>query len=480
VHAHRNGKIRGSDSFGRNLEVTRRAVLAGSVGAAILIAVPLPAEAEAAAARRQTGEPGAGLGSGTPRAFLYGIVQGSDPGPSLHAARSSARASALRSTAIAANLASLPVRSPDQSTLAATTVTESSGGMTVTVSLLDTVSAAQVGSGNLTLPGLPRGTLLLARPVFTAGNRTLALVLSVTVPSEQHTVSKHDLDGRQVITGTAATWTSHHELAYFDGRTGTFAGPFDLADAPSLARTTAISDGRDLFLWTVDEAAAVMPDKAGAAATPGSRPVTRLAAYPLGSGQPRYSVPTPGPWPVNGEPVILLSGSRFARLAYARQVEVYSAPTGHAVEIAPPALQRSAAKPATPSMQALASGLVLINKPSIGRAVIADPSRSFRAVTLIDYPRPQFPERAPAALSADQKTLYVLGGAGTGGISAYDIATGALTASRAAGTHYTGLYQLSGGLLLALKPTAPKLVFFTPDLEPYGTANTDLYVSAVV
>jgi glutaminase len=53
-------------------------------------------------------------------------------------------------------------------------------------------------------------------------------------------------------------------------------------------------------------------------------------------------------------------------------------------------------------------------------------------------------------------------------------------ASYSHGEHYTGVYLLDGGTLLAISPTSPRLVFFSPSLEPAGTADTDLHVAAVI
>jgi hypothetical protein len=322
----------------------------------------------------------------------------------------------------------------------------------------------------------------MVTPVFAADNKTIALVLSVTIPSNQGQVTKPRNAAGEMATFKTATWTSHHELAYFDRDTASFTGPFDLADAPSLAHITAVADERDLFLWTVDELAAVTRSKTGGKPSPGQRPVTRLAAYPLGSGTPRFSVPAPGPWPGSGDPVVLLPGGGFARLSYARQVEVYSATTGHATEILIPALALSSAKPAKPAMEIRPDGTVFINKPAIGRAVIADPARSFQELSVVSYPVPASPGGAPAgkaALSADGQTLYVLGGASTGGLSTYDVATRAMTATYTDGQQFTGLHQLANGTLIAFKPTSPKMTFFTPALAPAGTADTSLSVAAV-
>jgi len=100
----------------------------------------------------------------------------------------------------------------------------------------------------------------------------------------------------------------------------------------------------------------------------------------------------------------------------------------------------------------------------------------------VDYPVPSSPGGAPASkavLSPAGDTLYVLGGAKTGGISAYDMATGKLAGSYSHGRQYFGLYQLASGTLLTLSPGNPRLEFFSPGLSLLGTAATNLHVSAV-
>lgn len=453
--------------------LTRRGLLAGSIGVAALAVLPrLPSVTPASAA----GTAAETAGSLGPQAFVYGIPSpAAQPGPSLHAARPPVlqRAAAVTPAPIATELAALPVRSPDGSTIALSTVGESAGEAAVSVTLVDATSAAVVSQGTLTLRNFPDGALLLVTPTFAADSTTVALVLSISVPTNRRTIRKLNPVTGELRDVATATWTSHHELAYFDRGTASFAGPFDLADGPSLARATAIATGSDLFLWSIDEAAAIYPRMA----------IPRLAAYPLGSGRARFSVPAVGPWPVNGEPVAVLASGDVARLAYGRQVEVYSAATGRATQVSIPALQGESARPGAPSMQARADGTVFINNPAIGRAVVADPARSFAAVSTFTYPRPAAAiggTESKAVLSGDGRTLYVLGGSEIGGLSAYDAATGKLTSSYSHGEHYTGVYQLEGGALLAISPISPRLVFFDPSLEPTGTANTDLHVAAVV
>lgn len=453
--------------------ITRRGLLVGSIGTAALAVLPrLPFATVASAA----GAPVAPAARAARHAFIFGIPgPAAQPGPTVHAARPPAlqRPAAVTSAPIATELAASPVGSPDGSTVALAAVVESAAGAAVSVTLVDTTSAAVVGQGTLTLRDFPEGALLLVTPTFAADSATVALVLSITVPSDRRTVRKLHPDTGLMRDVPTATWTSHHALAYFDRRTASFAGPFDLADAPSLARVTAVASARDLFLWSIDEAAAIAPRPA----------VTKLAAYPLGSGRARFSVPAPGPWPVSGEPVAVLASGDVVRLAYGRHLEVYSPRTGRATEVRIPALEAGSAKPGVPSMQPRADGTVFINSPAIGRAVVVDPAHSFAAVSTFSYPRPPAAGGAPdskAVLSDDGRTLYVLGGTATGGLAAYDAATGKLAAAYSHGEHYAGIYQLDGGTLLAVNAASPRLAFFDSSLEPVGTADTDLHVSAVV
>ena len=82
-------------------------------------------------------------------------------------------------------------------------------------------------------------------------------------------------------------------------------------------------------------------------------------------------------------------------------------------------------------------------------------------------------------LSTAGETLYVLGPPATGGLCAYEVGSGRLAASYSEGRQYYGLYQLPGGALLAVRPENPRLAFFSPDLSPLGTADTNLLVSAI-
>jgi hypothetical protein len=275
----------------------------------------------------------------------------------------------------------------------------------------------------------------------------------------------------------AVTWTSHHALAYFDTSSGDFTGPFHLANAPALGLTTAAANGSDLFIWSTAEPRPVPAAKKGS----WSAPLPQVSVFPLGSAKARLSVPSPGPW-ASGEPVVTLASGDVARLVNSRTVQVSSARTGEVTQTVIEPLNITRAKPSAVTMQARPDGTVFLTKPGIGRAVVADPAQEFRVTAQVDYPVPASPGGAPASkavLSPAGDTLYVLGGAKTGGISAYDVATGKLAGSYSHGRQYFGLYQLSSGTLLTLSPGNPRLEFFSPGLSLLGTAATNLHVSAV-
>jgi hypothetical protein len=460
------------------LGVSRRGVLAGAAGTAAIIAIPdLFAAGRVSAAT--IGQSAQSAGPAVPHFFVYGIAgPQASPGASVQAARPPALRKAVSAVPvpIGTDLATEPVRSPDQATIALVTVGQGTAGAVVTLTLIDTLSAVTIAQRSLTLPGVGAGANVLATPVF-AGPTTVALVLAITVPTNIGRARKLNPVTGQTITVPTATWISHHELAYFDWLSGSFAGPYDLADGPSLALSSAVADEHDLFVWTVDEAAALLRG----ATQPMLPPATRFAAFPLGSGTARLSVPTPGVWPA-GEPVVALPTGDVARLVNARHLEVYSATTGRMTQVGIAPLAQSAAKPGAVAMSARPDGTLFITKAATGRAVVLDPAASFAVTAQISFPPPASPLGAPwskAVLSADGATLYVLGAAQAGGLSAYDVASGALTASYSHGERYVGVYELPSGALLAVGTANPRLTFFSPELTPLGTAETSLHVAAV-
>jgi hypothetical protein len=460
---------------------SRRELLAGGVGAGVLLALPVPWLATEPGSEAGSGTAsGAQASSGSWYAFLYGTPQSTPyPGGSVMAARSPASSSAPPAPfQLASKLASAPVVSPDQSAVALATVATSAQGAKVTLTLSDKATAAASKQGSLTLTGVPSDVSILATPVFAPGTTTVVLVLAITIPSAGGTLRKSDPRTGTVTTATATTWKTHHALAYFDSSTGAFTGPFDLADAPSLALTTVAANGTDVFVWTTPE-----PQAAGySKASPAAAPLSTVSAYPLGSGQPRFSAPSLAPWP-GGEPVVTLASGDVARLVYGRDVQVCSAQTGDITTHTLAPLNVPRAKPSAITMQARPDGTVFIAKPGAGTAIVVDPASSFQVKSQVSFPVPLAPGGAPwskAVLSSAGDTLYAVGGASTGGVTAYDVSTGTLTASYVQGTRqYSGLSVLPNGNVLAVSPAHPRLTFFSPTLSPLGTVDTSLQIAAI-
>jgi hypothetical protein len=413
-------------------------------------------------------------------AFLYGTGDADPaPGGSLVAAaiRPAARtASPLTPVLVAANLASAPVSSPDQTVIALAMVNMVSDGARITLTLLDATSATVAKQGSVTVPGVPRDANVLVTPVFAPGSAIVSLVLAITAPVGKRPMRKAHPHTGSPVTQLATIWQSHHELAFFDQHSGAMTEPFPVSDEPSLALSTAAANSSDLVLWTTRE-----PQPGDSAGLQAQASLSRLRVFPLGSGKARLSAMAPAPWP-GGEPVSTLPTGDVARLVWGRQVQVWSARTGDVAQYGIPAFTQVGAKPSAVTMQARPDGTVFMTKPGAGTAVFADPADSFRAKTRIQFPVPASPMGAPwtkAVLSSAGETLYVPGPAATGGLSAYDVPSGQLVASFSDGRHYYGLQQLPSGDLLAVQPDNPRLAFFSADLSPLGTADTDLHVSAI-
>jgi hypothetical protein len=455
---------------------SRRDMLAGSIGTGALIALP-----DLGLSGRPHGRPAGSGESGRRYTFLYGTLDPAASGGSVVAAAypPSGPASLPAPVPVAIRLATAPVSSPDQATTALCTVDTVTAGARVTLTLVETSSAVIAAQRSVTIPGVPAEANILVTPVFAPGSAIIPVVMAITVPTGRRLIRKADSRTGGMTSRWATTWRSHHALAYFDQGSATFAGPFHLADEPSLALSTAAANSSDLLIWTTREP---QPDDQDDPAKPRSRELlSRVSAFPLGSGKARFSVPASGPWP-GGEPVVTLPNGDVARLVRGRDVQVCSARTGEVTELAVAPFSRIRAKPSAVTMQACPDGTVFMTKPGAGVAVVADPADSFRARADIRFPVPASPFGAPwskAVLSQAGDILYVLGPASAGGLSAYHVATGALTASHSEGRHYAGLYRLSSGTLLAVAPESPRLAFFSPALRPVGTADTSLNVSAV-
>jgi hypothetical protein len=473
----RAAPARPARAAGPGLRLSRREILAGGVGAGALLALPDLGMVHPGTAGTAGAAGSAAGDSGSRYAFLYGMPT-SRPYPGGFAAATLAPTSRSGSLPaaipVATRLAAAPVLSPDQATTALVTVDTVAGGARVTLTLVDAASADIVKQGSVTITGIPDGTNILPAPVFAAGTTTIPLVLAITVPRQAGQMSKLDPRTGRLTTWPATSWRSHHALAYFDSRAGSFSGPFDLSDEPSLALSSVAANASDLFLLTTRE-----PQPA--ATRPQAPPLPQLHAFPLGSGKARFSVPSLGPWP-GGEPIVTLPDGDIARLVNGREVQVFSVRTGDVTQLPIAPINVVRAKPSAVTMQARPDGTVFITKPGIGRAVIADPAAAFRVKAQISFPVPAKPLGAPwskAVLSPSGDTLYAVGSARTGGLSAYDVATGALTASYSEGHQYSGIYQLPSGNLLAVSAANPRLAYFSPALRPLGTANTSLQISAV-
>ena len=474
-------RARAAVSPGAPQGLSRREMLAGGAGAGALLALP-----DLSLASRPGARYGREADLATPGSryvLLYGTPE-STPFPGGSVASALSPASRVRSSAavkslpaakpVATQLTSAPVASADQASVALVTVDAAASGAKVTLTVVDAASAVISQQGSLTITGVADGASILPTPVFAPGTAIIAVVLAITEPAGRRPARKvdHATGGR--ITMQAVTWRSRHALAYFNRHTGEFTGPFHLGNAPSLALTTAAANSSDLFLWTTKE-----PQPA--ATRPQPPPLPWVSVFPLGSGRARASVPSPAPWPA-GEPVVTLGTGHVARLVNGRAVQVSSAHTGEVTQTVLEPLNVTRAKPSAVTMQARPDGMVFLTKPGVGRAVVADPAAEFRVTARVDYPVPSAPGGAPASkavLSPAGDTLYVLGGAKTGGISAYDVATGKLAGSYSHGRQYFGLYQLPSGTLLTLSPGNPRLEFFSPGLSLLGTAATNLHVSAV-
>jgi hypothetical protein len=454
----------GGDGFGLN----RREVLAGSIGAGALVALPDMGIGNLSGAR--TGKSG--------KAALWYVFLYGTPGPASSGSLVAARfpASPPATVPVAIKLAAAPVLSPDQAVTAVSTVDMVPGGAEITLTLLDATSAAVAKQGSVTVPGVPADANVLVTPVFAPGSAIVSLVLAITMPAGKRMVRKADSGTGSPETRWANTWVSHHALAYFDQSSGATSGPFHLSGGPSLALTSAAANSSDLVMWTTREPQAGDPAEIRAQAS-----LSRLSVFPLGSGTARLSGPAPGPW-AGGEPVMTLPAGDVARLVRGRDVQICAPRTGAVTELGIPAFGQVRAKPSAVTMQARSDGTVFMTKPGAGVAVIADPAREFRTTAQIQFPLPAAPLGAPwskAVLSPAGDTCYVLGPAAAGGISAYDVGSGKMAGSYSDGSQYAGLYQLPSGALLAVRPENPRLAFFSAGLSPLGTADTDLDVSAV-
>jgi hypothetical protein len=476
---------RSNSPAGNGSGLGRRQVLAGGIGTGALLALPdlslggrsARAAASSGTSARYTfvyGTPDSDQASGSLAAATYPAAPATTKAATVRPA--AVTLSSRGSMPVAVNLAATPVSSPDQAVTAVATVAMEHDGAKVTLTLLDATTAKVAKQGSVTLKGVPADANILVTPVFTPDSSTISLVLAISTVTTKRMVTKVHPHTGKPVPRLATTWKSQHALAYFDQRSGSVTGPFYLSDEPSLALSTAAANGSELLLWTTRE-----PQADDSAALRAQATLSRLSVFPLGSGKARLSVPGPAPWPA-GEPVVTLPTGDIARLVRGSAVQVCSVKTGDVADLGISAFSKVRARPSAVTMQARSDGTVFLTKPGSGVAVVADPADSFRTKAQVQFSPPATPLGAPwskAVLSAEGDTLYVLGPASSGGLHAYEVSSGKLTASYSEGSHYNGLHQMPGGTLLAVKPENPRLAFFAPDLSPLGTADTNLYVSAI-
>jgi hypothetical protein len=350
------------------------------------------------------------------------------------------------------------------------------GGAQVKLILLDATTAKVAKQGTVTLDGVPADSHILVTPVFAPDADIVSLVLAISKPASKRLIHKAHPSTGKPVPQLATTWKSHHALAYFNQRTGAMTGPFYLDDEPALALSTAAATGSDLLVWTTRE-----PQPGDSVSLKAQASLARLSVFPLGSGKARQSAHVPAPWP-GGEPVGTLASGDVARLVRGTHVQVASAASAEVTEYAISAFSQARSRPSAVTMAIRPDGTAFLTKPGSGVAVIADPADSFRPKAEIQFAPPASPLGAPwskAVLSAEGETMYALGPANAGGLRAYEVSSGKLTASYTEGNHYHGLHQMPDGTLLAVQPQNPRLAFFAPDLSPLGVSDTDLYVSAI-
>jgi hypothetical protein len=420
---------------------------------------------------------GAAGPAGSGCVFLYGVTDDPSHASLIQAVGSTGAAVAPEVAAVRTGLSATPVLSPDGSLLGLSAVTMTAGEARVTVSIVETTTGTIARSALLTIPGVPADAGILVTPAFAPDSSLVTLVIATTVKTSRRVVSKRDPRTGGTIQVEAGQLRSQHALAYLDLGTGSLAGPFFLGDEGTLALSTAVATDKELFLWTTMDPQALHLTKGYKRAVP----LPSISVYPYGSRQARLTVPTAGPWP-SSEPAVALPDGDAARLVNARTIQVVSARNGDLSEFALPPLSRTLARPTPATMTVRPDGTVFLTKVRAGRAAIADPARGFTVTRDLQFPVPDRSSAGPlsqAALSGAGDRLYVLGAAATGGLSSYDMATGALVAAYANGTHYTGVYLLPGGELLAVSAANPRLSYFSPELELLGLADTSISIAAV-
>ena len=453
---------------------TRRTALAGGFGITALIAFPdvLAGSIAQAATGAPAGTTAAAASGQAPHFFLYGTT-----GPLTHPGvegRADAASGQSAASHVVTGLDVAPVRSADGGTLALVS-TSAGTSRAVTLTLVDTLTGTTASEHTVALPGASSAASILSTPVF-AGTGTVALLIAVSEPSAPRTIQKNAANGGPaVVTGYA--WTTSHLVAYVDRATSGVSGPHPLrlGANPYLALTDAAADASHLYLWAVQDYSRIRVGKGAAPAL-----TTEFFAVPVGSGTPALAAASTGPWPSGFGARVLPGTGHVARVVAGRDLEVFSPADGslRTVTVAP-MHEVGAAKPGAITFDALPDGTAILTNSAFGRATVLDPAAGYRTVSAIDYPKVAYPVRG-ASVSGDGATLYTLGARATGGLNAYRIATGALTASYTHGEAYTGVYQLAGGNLLTLTSGQQTgLSFFTPQFTHVAAATTDVLVAGV-
>lgn len=415
--------------------------------------------------------------------FVYGIADPTESSSgitldAIYPPASGMAQSSPRRVPIASDLETRPVRSPDGRFICAIKSSERVGATDLIVSIIDASSGIEISSGTVTLSDCV-GNAVLITPVFTSDGQTIASVLSISVPIEQHEIQKIDPRTGDSFIAVATKWTTHHELIFSDSASGSISGPFDLGNAPTLAVVDAVANRDSLFLWTLDDTSA-LPKTKGQSIAPSS---PRLTVYPVGSGTPRLSVTAPGDWPTGTRSVVALPSGEVVRLVAGRRIQTYSPGTGTVSEQSIPWLDVTSAKSSVIDFSVLPTGHLLIGKSAIGRAVILDPTDSSRELHRLEFPRPKYPFGAPiskGAFSTSAGRLYVLGDGTKGGVTAYDIQTGATVVSGGEGDHYVGLCALTNGMIAAVGSRSTQLDFFDSTLKRLATSETQFFITGLL
>lgn len=448
--------------------LSRRAFLKRSLGSAVLLAVPGAFVAGRAAAATRAATP----------FLVYGLPDSAlMSNPVAEIGLESGPGAPVTLNSVAQQLAALPVRSPDRTKLAVIGLAEAAAGVALSVTMIDMALGTVSSAKTTVIGGVPSDAEVLVTPVFAADSVTVAIVLSITIPTNWSTIQKVDPRTGGTLPMPAAAWTSHHELLYYNSSSSSFAGPFDLADAPSLARVTVAASSDSLFLWTLTEPAAVI----GTKEHPKPMPTPQLSVFPLGSGRPSFTTPASPVWPVSDEPTFFTGSGTLARLVGPGSLELYSTSTGAYDTAMIDSFDVVLAKPSPTEIQSLPDGNIALLNASLGRAAVINPA-TLDVVHSVTFDPPSMPRGTPTfkgAVSADGSTLYVPGGRAGGGLAAYDLTSGSRIASRTDGQQYDGVRVLSGQALVAIAPRNPRLVFFDPMLKPLGTAATDLNIVEV-